>query len=309
MNTARRNERTAEQEEEIEEAIDEELVRWENDRLALSIRLPFSKRRMLGLFRNGREPEYLDLALQMMRRTAQGEPWFARAHEQDIIRGTQRGTMGYLPIEIRQQIWSWFVTDVACLDSTNSAGDDLVVTNYNRLGTPYFSLDRLRTTSTSSTGSSPNEIRLMLQASYELGMEAQKAFFSHHTLAFYGHKPWIIFSQRIPRDLRQGFAFYFRVFEKTSWRQQEIDTKGWIDALAWLPRNTRCVTFEIGEFNVGPKKSRAGPKAELRVFDILNKRILRNAPRAVVRLAACHREHMPIERRKAIERVFADIER
>ena len=47
----------------------------------------------------------MTLTANALRKTWQSDAWFARAHEQDLQRRTELGTLGYLPLEIREVIW------------------------------------------------------------------------------------------------------------------------------------------------------------------------------------------------------------
>ena len=70
----------------------------------LSSRLPFNK--------NDRPKDttarrWREHVVHTLRKTYHGDPWFVRARALDCKRGTALGTLGYLPREVREEIWDF----------------------------------------------------------------------------------------------------------------------------------------------------------------------------------------------------------
>lgn len=68
----------------------------------LSITLPFEKNKPYFLGWEGCRKE---MVADLLRRTTNSKRWFFKAHILVGRRGTQLGSLGYLPVEIRQNIW------------------------------------------------------------------------------------------------------------------------------------------------------------------------------------------------------------
>lgn len=92
----------------------------------LSLRLPFSKEYKSIC---GPRERWLGHVASMLTRTRELERWFTKASEMDHERRTQLGTLGFLPPEIRDQIW-WATIGATMLleEKTNTKG--AVILNY-----------------------------------------------------------------------------------------------------------------------------------------------------------------------------------
>lgn len=291
----------------------------DKDLFTLLVRLPFRVPDLYNynrkLVRAIRSQRVQTKTLVLLHRTAEIEPWFANAHEQDIARRTQLGTLGYLPIEVRLQIWAQFVTPEGPMAPW---GD--FVTTIESVGPRFFDNKEYRTHDIwddiySSPGRHLIPLKIgggscpfvrrncayrMNEVSHDLAAEVQQTFFFRHTIAFEDPMSFTAFLQMIPPDPEQSFAFYLKIYE------EKMDAAGgfpaaWYDALERIPKNTRSVTFELGRWT-------ASVEGQLQCLDVLNKRVKRSAPGAIRRIAPCS-EGADVEGRwRMWEEVLRDVE-
>lgn len=268
----------------VQQLPDEEL-------LTLVVRLSFRvpklyhyDQKLLRAIRSTRFRHVQTKTLVLLCKTAEIEPWFAKAHEQDIARRTQLGPLGYLPIEIRLQIATQLVTP----ESPKVSWGDFVTT-IEKVGPEFFSnryyhswpwwnLIPFNAISTERR----NCTYRMNEVSHNLAAETQQMFFLNHTIAFNDPTSFQSFLQMDPAYREQSFAFYLRIYEEaTDWQQPIGGFPGaWYDALEWMPNNTRSVTFELGRWTKSAEE-------QLKCLDALNQRVKRFAPGATRRIAPC----------------------
>ena len=148
-----------------------------------------------------------------------------------------------------------------------------------------------------------------------MGSEAKRVLLLISTLYFDDPTALANFLDRSDLDTLPRPKFMFLIFDTVasgSGREQAECDEKWTDTLASLPQNTRSVTFEIGEYRRSPRK-------ELWILDVLNKRVVREAPGAVRRVTkqqnTCKsywseepQELLSTERHHAFEEVLGDVE-
>ena len=223
--------------------------------------------------------EKRDLRAACLERTKQRWAWFSDAEDQDRERGTQLGTLGYLPWEIRQMVFENVIS--SCSDEKiYYEGPRRVPELHNDLsGIPDFWHDLDVYCAWDTRGSVSASASMRLEVTYAYITTTEFEFESIRVLSY--------FLGRLTK------------YEKSLLRSvtiplpEELDTKGdseiMRDACKELPSGLKSITFKFVSCEWATPVSTAALNF-VDSLDLLGKQIRRCwAPRAKISICPCHR--------------------
>ena len=259
-----------------------------------------------------------ETAVERINRTGESERWYWQAHRLDVERGTELGTLGYLPPEVLEQIWK----DVVNYDAFNENGLDM---ESFHLFTP-ISMQTLRDQVFDAHGRHSTLMaacklqKALGNSSFELDHffnRIERACFSNYTFVFYHPTELKTFLDIVcAAEAKQPFRFQVWSFNDTRrsidrLRQHEKrrqNQRDWIDAFTWFPPNTLSVEFGLAKVQCLER--------DIWLLEVLSKRFARNAPEAAISVWSlwdcelCRIQPLRSQKQCVIiDKVLSDIER
>lgn len=276
----------------------------------LAVTLPFKQKDV--------SPDLFDLAINQ---TQKGWAWFVRSRELDIERGTELGTLGYLPWETRQQVLKVIIDGqfygesqaprTLCYDLTASSTDVFNLDSY------YVELVKLRLRYPSQGIS---DLRL---SSVTLSFEYDSLFLSNTIFKFQCRTVLDKFLAQLS-DLHQT---KLRSIIISIWvpcgcgsrRLRQDWEDGWKTSCFQMPASLRQVSFELRcsrpRNHALSCANRRFPRrySEFKVVanlvEVLSKRIVRSAPEAVMEMHEDAKAWLRPEELELFDAALNDIER
>lgn len=271
----------------------------------LSVTLPVDKNKPFSLAWEGCREE---LVVYLLRCTANSHKWFSDAHIIDGRRDTQLGTLGYLPPEIRQNIWTFVLMPLD--DIGGHAGRPEV--KIGKGGNPSVNFhNQMYSCSIYHTASEPlydeghplrtiYSLRTAIRQSHD---ELDHVYWSTRNLIFAHPRCLLKYLSILGRKAKSLRYLAVWTFLAIKGKDEML-----LESFKYLPPNLASVTFK-------PRKvTRKGYKSmerQIWMLDILNKRVVRASLKAVVRLwedGEFFEDATPGQKAK-IEAVLLDVER
>ena len=227
---------------------------------------------------------------------SESNEWISSAHRFDLERGTELGTLGYLPPEIRNKIWQHTLSKDSLRERVDLAYFHPPVSCDSILSALFFFPQRDKR----SLG-----IRNLRLASTTMRNELDHVFLSTRTF----HFPW-------PRAMIEFWDAMS--IDKRSIRSISIDASPtqnngrWLDTFASLPCGIRSLTFEI-DIESSLRASNWSKDFEMNASSLayLKKEAMKRAPDVVVGFICRNRFMSPSELEKmkaAIEHLVKETE-
>lgn len=266
-------------------------------------------------------PDLFDLAInQTQKRWA----WFVRSRELDIERGTDLGTLGYLPWEIRQQIIKavldgFFegehdrVGHTLCYEPSTALAPDLFNFSYYRMG-----MENCRMNWDAYSG-----VPGLRHSSATLGFEYDSFFLSNTIFKF--NRPTGLgkfldqLSDYHQTKLRRILINIWVPCGCCSHRLGEDWEDPWKRACFQLPASLRRVSFQLDPSRPrnharsckdrGSSRRSTEIRATTNLVEVLSKRIARSAPDAVIEMHESAKKNLLPEQLQLFEAAVHDIER
>ena len=213
---------------------------------------------------------------KMLKETAKNrkKAWYIRARDMDRERGTHIGTLGYLPLEIRQQIWG------VLFDMDEDLYGRSIFEKYPK----FWGLAKGR-----YDGLHPWDrgVQHLCQALPTLRDEFEHRFVAEHTCTFWRWEEFEDFKARFHHTndkLRIEIFPFVQLRPSGEWYgRADLDDRkavslGWLEAFESLPQNLVSVQFNVSMADADMKFAHD-------LLDILRMRVRRNAPNAVLKFA------------------------
>lgn len=290
----------------VEHLIYLELVSQKKQKL--SIRLPFDKTDVPNYFT---QRDWNKVVASVLRRTASTDDWFLKARKMDFGRGTRLGTLGYLPLDIRDQIWEYacriddkgdFYCDLNCLNSDCSGSKLIGFTEGFQMGPRGHGMRCC-----GEMELKKGTFRNLHTALGPTSVEIDRVFFSKHAflfdcpqrlekfLDFFDpnsspalHVVARIFDER--KSVRLSPQLYRYAYENRNRLSPQLcrcrygNCDGdWLSTLACMPSIVRTVDFELGD-RCARKFAGNGNNKDFRKmvvhFDFLNRAVMESNPSA-----------------------------
>lgn len=220
---------------------------------------------------------------------SESNEWISSAHRSDLERGTELGTLGYLPPEIRDKIWQHTLSKDSLGERVDLAYFHPPVSCDSIFSTLFFFPHRDKR----SLG-----IRNLRLASTTMRNELDHVFLSTRTF----HFPW-------PRAMTEFWNAMS--IDKRSIRSISVDISPtqnngrWLETFAFLPRGIRSLTFEVN-IESSLRASNWSKNFEMNASSLayLKKEAMKRAPDVVIGFICRNRFISPSE----LEEVKAAIE-
>ena len=204
--------------------------------------------------------------------------WFRQDHRLDIERGTELGTLGFLPVEIRQQIWDYTIDhyQIGYTSTVHRLGQRTVDLSDNA----FWSHDATPYAYPKARWMKKSTLWNIRHVSADVAFEFDRVLFSTYAAMCKRPPQLKMFLDRVQGledrypGLRMPIRLEVSLLVETDWLVRYKGENAWSRSFQWLPTSLASVIFVL-------KDGDRDTTHEMWLLQCLNQRIACRAPEAV----------------------------